>query len=167
MTYIVRPDTISNIISSISQRLFTLETYRSNNPCARLWGNGGQVLTNATDATTALQNTSFIQGGMVLSGYKIVVPISGFYQVNGVWAATAVAGSAVARIWVNGVQTSRQQVIIGTTSPSTVSVSDIVQLNSGDIVSLISWQSTGASMTTPSSGSSPGVVYLSIALLSA
>lgn len=167
MGYIVRPDTLPNIIASLDQRVFTLETKRVNNPCARLWGGGNQIVTNGTDTKVSLANVSYIQGGMTQSSSTITVPVTGFYSVVGTWVCQGgSAGNAVARLYISGVVYSQNQLAISSTVQIQPIVHDILSLTAGNTVSLYANQSSGGTITTYNAGSNSTYYYLSVALIS-
>lgn len=169
MAYIVRPDTIGTIIASLDQRVYSLETYRGNNPCGRLWGAGSQSISDSTETQISLGNTSFLQGGMTTSGSNLIVPISGYYSVHGVITS---AGGGTSGAWNTKIHVG-SNVDAQAKTPCSASggygpaVSDIVYASASTAIGLYCFQNSGAAISTYAAGTASAFIYLTVALVSA
>lgn len=130
---------------------------------ARAYRNTAFTCTAGNWAKVPIDTTTFDTSGLVqLGNGRVVVSVSGYYQVQGlVGFNSAAVGRCITGIFKNGVQfIVAEPDSAGTLNPAGLA-GDICQLNAGDVLELYAYAAAAWSLTTGNSS----LNYLSLVLL--
>lgn len=132
-------------------------------PAGRIWGAGGQNITNALATAVTLGSTSFLRGGMTVSGSSLVVPVSGIYAVSAGVTMAGASGILACQVTVAGVFVANAQLPLNGADVEAVASDDIL-ITAGQAIALNVFQSSGGTLATYNGGSP--YIYLSATLVS-
>jgi hypothetical protein len=151
-------DTINNsVIGGTTPAAGTFTTLNSTGNDALMYSNtSGQSLTSGTAATITNWTKVYdrLSTNFTASSGVFTAPANGFYHVDAILtlasAATAVSTELEVNIQVSGatvIQGFTAEQAAGATVPISVSASGVVQLTSGQTISIQGFQNTGAART--------------------
>ena len=155
------PDKLADLERTIEMYLPFLEVLRTGGTTAsgRMYLSAGQTLSSGSPV--ALDTVSFASGLTAdTANHKFIVQSSGTYFIVGIvtYASPQAAKQAIANIAVNGSTKSTVSAHTAGTNTVGVMVSDVLQLNSGDQITLVGqFNFTSGTLTSGSTSN-----YLSI-----
>lgn len=109
-----------------------------------------QAAPNNATTTVSFDTTDFDTSSFVaaLPATNLVIPFSGLYFANAIvsWAANIAAGTRILELFKNGVQITSTNLASNTTNAPTHSLSCLLNLTVGDLISLSVFQNSGGSV---------------------
>ena len=145
LAYLLVPASTSSIITADIGNIARVMTAMQQNPAGRLYPAATTAVGTSLTAIT-LANSTFLRGGMTQSGNTLIVPTSGYYQIQGQTILSTTSGVVATAIYVNGASVAAGQTGFNSVSGAGSLVSDIQYVAAGQAIALYALQTAGGTV---------------------